>query len=91
MRELLGELTRALCDVRSPVGEEAALAEQLAYRSDAERIGNSVVLGRAAGAKPVYAVGEGHGWRLGRVEDPFGHHWEIGKPLGAWPPKVGGH
>ena len=56
MRELLGELTRALCDVRSPVGEEAALAEQLAYRSDAERIGNSVVLGRAAGAKPVLAL-----------------------------------
>ena len=27
-----------------------------------------------------------HGWRLGRVLDPFGHHWEIGKPLIAWPP-----
>ena len=51
MRELLAELTRALCDVRSPVGEEAALAEQLAYRPGAERIGNSVVLGRATGAK----------------------------------------
>jgi uncharacterized glyoxalase superfamily protein PhnB len=22
-----------------------------------------------------------HGWRVGRVVDPFGHHWEIGKPL----------
>jgi PhnB protein len=20
-------------------------------------------------------------WRVGRVLDPFGHHWEIGKPL----------
>jgi PhnB protein len=20
-------------------------------------------------------------WRVGRVVDPFGHHWEIGKPL----------
>jgi uncharacterized glyoxalase superfamily protein PhnB len=20
------------------------------------------------------------------IEDPFGHHWEIGKPLGDWPP-----
>ena len=39
MRQLLAELTRALCDVRSPVGEEAALAEQLAYRPGAERIG----------------------------------------------------
>jgi PhnB protein len=22
-----------------------------------------------------------YGWRIGRVVDPFGHHWEIGKPL----------
>jgi PhnB protein len=21
------------------------------------------------------------GWRVGRLVDPFGHHWEIGKPL----------
>lgn len=35
----------------------------------------------AAGAKEVYPIGEGHGWRLGRVVDPFGHHWEIGRPL----------
>jgi PhnB protein len=35
----------------------------------------------AAGAKEVHAVQEGHGWRVGRVVDPFGHHWEIGRPL----------
>ena len=35
----------------------------------------------AAGAKQVYPVQDGHGWRLGRILDPFGHHWEIGKPL----------
>jgi PhnB protein len=35
----------------------------------------------AAGAREVYAVEEAHGWRLGRVVDPFGHHWEIGRPL----------
>jgi len=35
-----------------------------------------------AGAKEVYPVAEEHGWRLGRVVDPFGHHWEIGHPLG---------
>jgi PhnB protein len=41
------------------------------------------VFGRAvaAGAKVVWPVGEEHGWRVGRVVDPFGHHWEIGKPL----------
>jgi PhnB protein len=40
----------------------------------------------AAGATEVFAVGEEHGWRLGRIVDPFGHHWEIGKPLVGWPP-----
>jgi PhnB protein len=35
----------------------------------------------AAGAKAVWPVGNQHGWRVGRVVDPFGHHWEIGKPL----------
>jgi PhnB protein len=35
----------------------------------------------AAGATEVAAVSEGHGWRIGRLADPFGHHWEIGKPL----------
>ncbi len=36
----------------------------------------------AAGAVEVFPVGEGHGWRLGRLIDPFGLHWEIGHPLG---------
>ena|ERR1700722_7882900 len=35
----------------------------------------------AAGAHAVYPVSEGHGWRVGRVEDPYGHHWEIGRQL----------
>ena len=34
-----------------------------------------------AGAKEVYPVAEEHNWRIGRVVDPFGHHWEIGCPL----------
>ena len=33
-----------------------------------------------AGAKEVYPVTEEHDWRIGRVVDPFGHHWEIGRP-----------
>jgi PhnB protein len=32
-----------------------------------------------AGAIQVYPVGEEHGWRLGRLVDPFGLHWEIGR------------
>jgi PhnB protein len=35
----------------------------------------------AAGARVVWPVGNQHGWRLGRVADPYGHHWEIGKQL----------
>lgn len=35
----------------------------------------------AAGAREVISVTEAYGWRLGRVVDPFGHHWEIGHPL----------
>jgi PhnB protein len=35
----------------------------------------------AAGAREVVAVKEDYGWRLGRVVDPYGHHWEIGRPL----------
>ncbi len=34
-----------------------------------------------AGAKEVYPVTEENDWRVGRVVDPFGHHWEIGHPL----------
>ena len=40
----------------------------------------------AAGATETSPVGDEHGWRLGRIVDPFGHEWEIGHPLGAWPP-----
>ena len=34
-----------------------------------------------AGAAEVSAVSEEHGWRIGHLIDPFGLHWEIGKPL----------
>jgi PhnB protein len=40
----------------------------------------------AAGASEASPVGEEHGWRVGRIIDPFGHEWEIGVPLGPWPP-----
>ncbi|MBO0720012.1 MAG: VOC family protein [Blastocatellia bacterium] len=36
----------------------------------------------AAGATEISPVDDKpYGWRVGRVVDPFGHHWEIGKPL----------
>jgi PhnB protein len=35
----------------------------------------------AAGGKVIWPVENQHGWRVGRIVDPFGHHWEIGKPV----------
>ena len=40
----------------------------------------------AAGATATSPPAEEHGWRLARLIDPFGHEWEIGHPLGTWPP-----
>lgn len=34
-----------------------------------------------AGATVVVPMEDNYGWRLGRIVDPYGHHWEIGKPL----------
>ncbi len=36
-----------------------------------------------AGALEIFPVGEEYGWRLGRLQDPFGHHWEIGHPISS--------
>jgi Glyoxalase-like domain len=40
----------------------------------------------AAGATVTSEMADEHGWRLGRIFDPFGHEWEVGRPLGPWPP-----
>ena len=37
----------------------------------------------AAGGTEVAPVAEGYGWRIGRVADPSGHHWEIGRRLAS--------
>ncbi len=35
----------------------------------------------SAGATVVAEVYEDFGWRVGRIADPSGHHWEVGRPL----------
>jgi PhnB protein len=35
----------------------------------------------SAGATEIFPVAEEHGWRVGRLVDPYGHHWEIGFQL----------
>lgn len=37
----------------------------------------------AAGATTIAEVHEDHGWRVGRVADPSGHHWEISRQTGS--------
>jgi hypothetical protein len=45
----------------------------------------------SAGATPTAPPANEHGWRLARITDPFGHQWEIGRPLGTWPPPHPNH
>lgn len=35
----------------------------------------------AANATAIAPVAEEHGWRIGRIADPSGHHWEIGRRI----------
>ena len=35
----------------------------------------------------IFPVEPSHCWLMGRIADPYGHQWEIGKPLGKWPPR----
>ena len=39
----------------------------------------------AAGATVVAPVHDEHGWRTGRLTDPFGHDWELSRELEATP------
>jgi PhnB protein len=67
----------------SPLAVGGATSRTLLVVEDPESVVRKAV---AAGATESSAVTSEHGWRLGRIIDPFGHEWEIGVPLGAWPP-----
>jgi PhnB protein len=67
----------------SPRAIDGATSRTLLVVDDPDTVAEQAV---RAGAKEVSPVGDEHGWRLGRIIDPFGHEWEIGKPLGPWPP-----
>ena len=62
LREALAERTRALCEEKSPLGEEAALCDRLAreqaphWPGALERIGNSLVFGRVSGGRPALVL-----------------------------------
>ena len=67
----------------SPRAIDGATSRTLLVVDDPETIVRQAV---AAGGGATSPVINEHGWRLGRIVDPFGHEWEIGLPLGTWPP-----
>jgi PhnB protein len=67
----------------SPRAIDGATSRTLLVVNDPEGVVWQAV---AAGATETSPVSDEHGWRLGRIVDPFGHEWEIGAPLGTWPP-----
>jgi len=75
--------TSAVMKRLSPRALDGATSRTLLVVEDPERVVRQAV---GAGATESSPVSNEHGWRLGRIIDPFGHEWEIGVPLGAWPP-----
>jgi PhnB protein len=67
----------------SPDGISGATGRTLLVVDDPDALFSRAV---GAGASPAAPVGDEHGWRLGRIIDPFGHEWEIGRPIAGWPP-----
>jgi PhnB protein len=67
----------------SPLAADGATSRTLLVVEDPDSAVRQAV---AAGATESSPVGDEHGWRLGRIIDPFGHEWEIGRPFGTWPP-----
>jgi len=61
-----------------PVEGKAGGVRMIVTVDDPDSLFDQVV---AAGAGVVAAIHEDYGWRIGRVVDPFGHHWEIGKQI----------
>jgi PhnB protein len=73
-------------------GAEFWLGEETIERSNNESVPVRMILtvsnpdsffanALEAGATQIFPVGEEHGWRMGRLTDPFGNHWEIGRPV----------
>ena len=68
----------------SPLSIDGATGRTLLVVDDPDAVVSRAV---AAGATETSPVGNEHAWRIGRIIDPFGHEWEIGAPLGPWPPR----
>ncbi len=62
----------------SPTPEDGSAVRLILTVADPDAVFAHAV---AAGATVLGTVAEEHGWRSGRLADPFGHQWEIGRPL----------
>lgn len=62
----------------SPETVKGGTVRMILITDEPERLFDKAV---KAGASEVFPVGVSHGWKLGRLVDPFGHHWEIGHLL----------
>ena len=64
----------------SPDTLEGSTARMVLVTEDPDALFRQAI---AAGGRVVSPVeDQPYHWRVGRFVDPFGHHWEIGKPLG---------
>ena len=66
-----------------PRAVDGATGRMLLVVNDPETVVQRAI---EAGATEASPVAYEHGWQLGRITDPFGHEWEIGKPVVPWPP-----
>jgi PhnB protein len=67
----------------SPRAIDGATSRTLLVTEDPDAVVAQAVTASATESSPV---ADEHGWRIGRIVDPFGHEWEIGMPLEAWLP-----
>ena len=65
-----------------PKAADAATGRTLLVADDPDAVFGRTV---TAGATPTAQSADEYGWHVARITDPFGHHWEIGHSLAAWP------
>jgi PhnB protein len=62
----------------SPESLGGCSVRMLLIVADPEQVCEQAV---ASGATQVVPVSTQHGWTVGRIVDPCGHHWEIARPI----------
>jgi len=77
----LAERTLQLCQIRSPIGEEAEIAAYVARETSGQRIGNAVVCGGVSGARPAVLLA-GHLDTVPIQEGDFPARREKGRVFG---------